>query len=238
MALNTRDDIFTEFLVRNNRTTSDAFITEQMLKDWYKQANIWGSSQHKWPFTEGRVETTFAAGTGSNADEYFFEGYKADSFRLIQIGGKRLRKLNFEDYQIQQEKEGDSDERVWSDFHRTVFINPDIDASGTLVAYGQIQPEIDVTDETGVTVFSNDDEEGNEAIVEKMSSYLKRREHLTEEAELHDNRSRQKLDEVWKRVLDEQHKYQTHPSRGGMFERIDVLRGALRDDLFKRDQFT
>src|SRR3990167_4682875 len=110
MALNNRDDIFQEFLVRNNRTTTDAFLTEAILKDWYKQANIWGSARHKWPMTEGRLQTTFATGSGPNSDEYFFEGYHADSFRLLQIGGKALRKLNFEDYQKQQEIEPDSNE--------------------------------------------------------------------------------------------------------------------------------
>ncbi len=208
-----------------------------MLKDWYTQANHWGAAYKKWPFTEGRIETTFAAGVGADSDEYNFEGYKADSFRIILIGGKRLRKLNFADYKIFREESPTDDERVWSDFGRVVYINPNIDVSGTLVAYGQYQPTIDITDENGVTVFSDFDQEGNEAIVEKMSSYLKRRENLQQEAELHDTRASAKLEEIWKRVLDEQYAYQTHPDRGGMWERVDVIEGVFREDIFRRDQF-
>ena len=86
------------------------------------------------------------------------------------------------------------------------------------------------------TIFSGNNEEGNEAIVEKMTSYLKRREHLMNEAELHDQRAVMKLEEVWKRILDEQYAYQTTPERGGMFTRFDVLEGTVGDEL-NTDQF-
>lgn len=223
--MKTRDEIFTEVLVRNNRTTTDGFITDTMLKSWFYNAHSWGAAYHKWPFTEGRVQTTFATGTGPGGDEWTFEGYKADSFRILQVGGKRLTKLNFEDYQIMREASPTVTDRVFSDYGRTVFINPSSDVSGTVVAYGQYQPLIDVTDETGVTVFTNWDEEGNEAMVEKMTAYLKRREHLAQEAELHDQRAATKLDEVFKRIVDEAYGYQTSPQRDGMWSRFDVIRG-------------
>lgn len=234
----TRDDVFTQVLVRNNRTTTDGFITDANLRQWYRDANMWAAAFHKWPFTEGRVSTTFTSTAGGpNGDEWNFEGYKADSFRMVQVGGKRLRKLNFEDYNILREEEPASDERVFSDFGRTVFINPNIDASGTLTAWGQYQPYIDITDETAKTIFSDYDEEGNEAIVEKMTGFLKRREHLTQEAELHDQRAAAKLEEIWKRILDEQYAYQTSSARGGMFKRVDILKGDLSSETFRRDQF-
>ena len=230
--MKTRDQIFTEVLVRNNRTTTDSFITDTHLKSWFRDAHVWASSYKKWPMTEGRVSTTY-----TTTEEWSIEGYKADSFRMLQIGGSRLKKLNFEDYQTFREELPDADDRVYSDFGRTVFINPNVDLSGTLTAWGQYQPYIDVTDETGVTIFTDFDDEGNEAIVEKMSSYLKRREHLAEESELHDNRAKVKLEEVYKRILDEQFKYQTHESSGGMFERIDIIDGGLYGDTIDRDQF-
>jgi len=236
--LNTVGDIITEVLVRNTRSTTDGFITDTMLQDWIKQAHKWSAAFHKWPFTEGRVSTTFTTGSGENTDEWNFEGYKADSFRIIQIGGKRLQKLNFEDYQIFREETPDADDRVFSDFGRTVFINPNIDASGTLTAWGQYEPVLELgADFDGKTIFSGYDEEGNEAIVEKMSCYLKRRMRLLNEAEAHEQRAAVKLEEIWKRILDEQYAYQTTPERGGMFKRIDVINGGLEDDLFNRDQF-
>ena len=230
--MRTRDDIFTEVLVRNNITTADTFITDSTLKNWIRDAHIWASSFHKWPMTEGRASTTF---TGS--EEWFIEGYKADSFRIMQIGGERLTKLNFEDYQTFREVEPTADDRVYSSFGKLVFINPYVDLTGTLTVYGQYQPYIDVTDETGTTIFTDWNDEGNEAIVEKMSSYLKRRLNNVQAAELHDQRATAKLEEIWKRYLEEQYKKQTHPDSEGMFKRFDILHGAMTDELIKRDQF-
>lgn len=230
--MRTKTNIITEFLVRNGRSTSTTDLTDAIVNNWYLESHLWASAYHKWPFTEGRIQTTY-----TTTEEWSFDGYKADSFRILQIGGKRLTKLNFEDYQILKEETPDSTDRVFSDFGRTVFINTNIDCSGTLVAYGQYQPYIDITDESGITVFSDFDEEGNEAMVEKMSAYLKKRDQLYQESELHDQRASAKLEEVWKRTQDEQYAYQTTPERGGMFKRIDVLNGELTDNLFHRDQF-
>ena len=234
--MNTRDDIFTQVLVRNNRTTTDAFITDTNLKTWFRDAIIWATSYKKWPFTEGRDSADTFSGTEQKPYSDFDVEFKTDSIRILVIGDKIMRKLNFEDYLIFREKYSSSNERVFSDFGRTLYINPGADVSGTIFAYGQEQVAIDLTDETGTTPFSTFDAEGNEAIYEKMSSFLKRREHLADEAELHDQRATAKLEEIWKRVIDEQHKYQTHIARGGMWERVDVLGGGYYDDI-KRDQF-
>jgi hypothetical protein len=234
--LKTVSDLFTEVLVRNNRTTTDGFITDAMLKAWLQDSHVWAAAQFKWPFTEGRLSTTFTTGSGSGGDEWYFEGYKADSIRRIVVGGKRLTKLTHDDYNILMEERPGNDERVYSDFNRAVFINPNADIGGTLVAYGQYLPNIDPSLSTDITIFSNYDEEGNEAIVEKMTSYIKRREHLFSEAESHDQRAAVKLAEVWKRILDEQFVSQTTPERDGMFKRINVVSGGMFDDL-NTDQF-
>lgn len=232
--MRTRDDIFTEVLVRNNRTTTDGFITDLMLKNWFLQAHTWAMSYHKWPFTEGRASTTFASGGGSNSDEWYFEGYKADSIRRVQIGGKRLKKLNFEDYQIFLEENPTGNDRVYSDFNRILFINPSIDASGTLVIYGQYLPYIDVTDEAALTLFSGYEEEGNDAIIQKMTQYLRTRESgqgilvrgkPVSAAIVAEQNAIAMLERVWQRVEDEQYAYQTTQERGGMFDRINVIGG-------------
>lgn len=227
----------TEVLVRNNRTTTDSFITDTMLQDWVRDANRWATAYHKWPFTEKRdLSTTWS---GSEETEYtaLGVGYKTDSIRMILIGDKRMKKLNYEDYLIFREEQPESNDRVFSDYGRTVFINPNADVSGSLVTYGQYSPSVDPTDLTAKTVFSDYDEEGNEAYVEKMTSFLKRRENQQEVAELHDQRASAKLEEIWQRILGEQFKYQSHPATGGMFKRVDVIEGNYEDELFKRNQF-
>ena len=233
--LNTVGDIIAELLVRNNRTTTDAFITDAITQDWVRESHTWAASRYKWPFTEARVSTTYVIDSADDG-RAFPEGWKADSIRFLQVGGKRFNKLNFQNYLKFREDFSSDGKKVFSDYGRLYFINPNADVSGTTVFWGQYQPIIDPTDLTAVTVFSTFDEEGNEALVEKMSSYLKRREHLVQEAELHDQRATLKLDEIWNRIKDEQFAYQNVEDEGP-FSRIDVLGGALRDDMFKRDQW-
>lgn len=233
MALYTLGDMKNDLLVKLNASTSNAFYTDTILADFLNNAQAQAAAHRKWPFTEGRVSTTY-----STVEEWNFEGYKSDSFRLIQIGGKRLQKLNFEDYQVFREMEPSSDERVYSDFARTIFINPNVDASGTLTAYGQFLPVImDRSDPNTLSVFSGNDEEGNDAIVQLALSYAKQREKKVTEADYHYEKAVKILDRIWERVAAEQSLYQTHPDKGGMFRRFDVLRGLYHDEVWKRDQF-
>lgn len=236
--MRTRDDIFTEVLVRNNRTTTDTFITDTSLKNWYKEAHVWATSAHKWPFTEGKNSTTYTTAVTDdmgNAIIQYPEGWKADSVRILTVGGKKLDKLAFNSFLRYIENNSTDTARIYSDYARQIYVNVRADVSGTLTAYGQYMPIIDVTDETGITIFSDFDEEGNEAIVEKMSSYLKRREHIVDEAELHDQRAVAKLEEIWKRVEDEQFAYQTRNQ--SMYEDFNVLTGDRSSLNFKRNQF-
>ena len=235
MALSNVGNIISEVLVRNNRTTTDAFITDAMLQAWTKDAHNWAVAYHKWPFTEKRDQST--AWSGSEETDYssLGVGFRTDSIRLLMIGGKRMQKLNFEDYQIFKEEQPNDSARVFSDFGRILFINTVADVSGSLVAYGQYTPSLDVTDLAATTPFSTYDEEGNEALVEKITGYLKRREHLPDEAELHDQRAAAKLEEVWKRITDEQFAY--HAKDRGMWTRIDILDGRKSSDELKRDQW-
>jgi len=237
--INTLGEITAEVLVRNNRTTTDSFITDAMLNDWFVQAHKWASSYKKWPFSEGRASTTFASLITDETDwlrgEYP-EGWKNDSIRMMTIGGKKVQKTNFYEFQKYLEDRPDDTKRIFTDYGRLYFINPRIDLSGTVSVWGQYTPTIDVTDHTAQTIFSPHTEEGNEAIVEKMTSYLKRREHLPDEAELHDQRASLKLEEIWKSIGDEQYGYQPTNSEG-MWKRLDAVNGGYHEDTLKRDQF-
>lgn len=231
--ITTYSNLLDQVIVRLGVSTTSAFYTDAIIGGWIRSATRWATSYKKWPFTEARLSTTYVEGT----EEWNFEGIKADSIRMLQVGGKRFQKLNFEDYQIYKEKAA-GEEKNFSDFNRTLFINPLADASGTLTIWAQYAPvDIDITDASATTVFSNYDEEGNEAIVEKVLAYANLREKKENEANLHDAKAVQILDNLWKRITDEQFNYHTTSARDGMFERFDVLKGAMSDDLIKRDRF-
>jgi len=236
--ITTVGEIKNEALKRHGVSTTTAFYTDTIMNDFIKSAHRWAVSFKKWPFTEGRVSTTFAAGSGVNSDEWSFEGYKADSFRIMTIGGKLLDKLNFEDYLIFKQEAPESNDRVYSDYGRIVYVNSKVDVSGTLTAYGQYTPiDPDTSVPASETVFSGGEAEGNEAIIEKVLSFMNMRERKENQAQLHDERAIQILDGMEGIIEDEQFDYKTHSTRGGMWKRIDVVEGDLSDELFRRDQF-
>lgn len=240
MALRTNSDIITEVLVRNNRTTTDGFITDSTIQGWLKDAHTWASAYKKWPMTEGKASTTSASAItspeGFTALSYP-EGYKVDSIRLLTVGGKRFNKKNFYKFQQFVEDNPNDTSKIWTDYGRQILINPmAADFSGTVVSWGQYTPVLDVTDLTATTIFSDYDEQGNEAIVEKMTSYLKAREHMPDEVKFYEERAQTKLNEVQGLIDDEQFGYQDTRNEGWM-KRIDIINGGYTDELFKRDQF-
>lgn len=240
MALNTVGDIITEVLVRNNRTTTDGFITDTTIQGWLKAAHIWASSFKKWPMTEGKSSTTSASLTTS-AEGYttlaYPESFKADSIRLLTVDGKRFQKKNFYKFQQFVEDNPNDTSKIWTDYGRQILINPmAADVSGSVVAWGQYTPVLDVTDMAAKTIFSDYDEQGNEAIVEKMGEYLDKREGKTAEAQLKSKEASETLKAVQGLIDDEQFGYQD-TQNDGMYKRFDVLRGGFKEDLFNRDQF-
>jgi len=231
--INTQGDIINDVLVQSNVSTTAGFYTDSMLSTFASKAQTWAAARHKWPFTEGRVSTTFA-GTEENG---YPEGWKPDSIRILQVGGKLLKKVGYADFLRYKEDYPQGTEKIYSDHGGLYFINTASGVSGTTVLWGQfLPPKLDATDTSALTVFSGTAEEGNEAIVEEMISYcLKREKNLTESVAHHQN-AVLILDGLWKRIQDEQ--YQNHTIAGdGMFKRFSVVEGGFKEDIFKRDQF-
>lgn len=235
--ITTVGEIKNEALQRHGVTTTAAFYTDTIMDDFIKSAHRVATAFKKWPFTEGRIQTTFTSGSGTDSDEYSFEGYKSDSFRIMTIGGEKHKKLNFEDYIIFRQATPDANDRVFTNYGRLVYINPNTDSTGTLVAYGQYIPvDPDTTDPDSTTVFSDTEAEGNEAIIELVLSYMNLRERKADKAKFHKETAMQILDGIEGLIEDEGFNYQTHKTRGGMWNRVDVVGGFYTDD-FKRDQF-
>ena len=237
--LRLRSDIIDEVLIRLSASTTLGYYTDTILNNWETQSHQWAAGFRKWPFTEARVSTTYASlvtdEDGLLRGEYP-EGFKADSIRYLTIGGKKLDKKNIFKFRQFIEDNPDDDEKIYSDFGRNYYINPKVDLSGTIMVWGQYTPAADITDENELTVFSGYEPDGNEAIVLEMLSYSMLREKKTQESIAYHKKATELLDIIWKRVTDEQFAYQSTDD-DGMFKRIDVLGGALREDTLKRDQW-
>lgn len=230
-------EIINEFLVRNSANTSVGFYTDAICRDWADQGHKWASGYHKWPFTEGRYSTTFAS-LVTGEDGYLIgvypEGWKSDSIRMMKIGGYEVGKREFYKFTKYLEDNVGDTSRIFSDYMRVYYVNPNIDVSGTVTLWGQYTPlGFDGTLPATETVFTGE-EEGNEAIVEEMMSYARKREKKLSEALAHHKEAQRILDEIWERIKAEQYNYQVPPN-DGMFERFSVIDGDFGE--FDEDQF-
>lgn len=224
------NDIKNQVLVRLGAGTSLGFYTDTILTDWFTLANKWASTYKKWQYTEGRVSTTYSSST----EEWSYpEGWRPDSIRMLQVGGKRCQKLTFDDYQRFREDNADSTDKVFSDYGLTYYINPNAGLSGTTVVYGQYTPYWDITDEDYKTVFSGTMEDGNEAIIQRMLSYAMEKEKKTQESMAYYEKAKEILDGMYKSFQDEQFAYQT--KNRGIWSDFDVLEGGVSDK--DEDQF-
>lgn len=234
--IRTFGDIETDVIVKLGVNTTAAYYTDALLLGWINGANKWAGAFKKWPFTEYKDSSTVFA---SGVDNYAYPtNFKSDSIRLLQdASGYFFDKKNFEQYQKYMQANSGNNKRFFSDFARRFYVNPII-ATGTLYVWGQqTVPDLDLTAyDTATTVFSNAEEEGNEAIVNEVLSYAMQKEKKYNMVKLYHDKAVAILNAIWDRIKDEQFAYQTTDGEG-MFKRINVEKGALRDDLFKRDQF-
>jgi len=238
---NTLGEIKDEVLVELGASTTLAYYTDTILKNWIDKAHKWAGGKHKWPFTEGRVSTTFASlvtDEDSMLRGEYPEGWKSDSIRQLRIQGKTVQKLNYRDFYGYLEENADvsgEQSRIFTDFGRSYFVNPNIDLSGTVSVWGQFTPlDLDGTNPNATTVFSPT-EEGNEAIVEKVLSYAMIREKKIPEARDHNDSAVELLEGLWESIRGEQFGY--HTKRRGMWERINIITGLDSDDQINEDRF-
>lgn len=243
--MRTGADIATAFLVRNNRTTADSFITDSYLDMWLDDAHKWAAGYKKWPMTENITELgTFGT------EKLPYSGardtnIKMDSIRLLAVGNissigtmTPFKRVAYSEYLSYRQFTVAGVDAIFADFGRNVYVNTLASgASGTVYAFYQYLPAT-LGVGTSTTIFSDYDDDANEAVVEKMTAYMKRREHLPQEAELHDARAEAKLDLVWKTIQDEKATYQPAPGSQGMWQRFDVLRGrGLQPSELSPNQF-
>lgn len=237
-----------------NQSTTVGFYTDLMLTTWASNAHSWAASKYKWPMTEGRYSTT-STSMSTNEDGWttleYPEGFRSDSIRLLTIGGQAFQKKNFYKFQQFLEANPGDTTKMYTDFARRVYINPNASSlTGTVTAWGQINvaplgSDAGIQDPAATTIFSAAQDLGNEAIVEKMMSYALQREksptsfyrgHYVSPSSFHEQIADGILDQIWKSIQEEQSMY-LDTLNEGMWKRFDVLRGGFKEDIFKRDQW-
>lgn len=245
----TLGDIKNDVLVKLNQGTSQGFYTDTLLNTWFNECYMYCASKYKWPMTQSKdTSLTFSQGTEIYAVPAQF---KTDSIRVLQIGTSptiyNIGKTEFEDYMYFREWMTTASDRIWTEFTRNIYINPNMDVAGVITLYGQKNiTSLDGTnsDATNTTIFSGAEEEGNEAIAYRMLGLAMMKEKrigqgakgkLSGEGQVYLSMSDSILDAIWKRITDERYAYQNRNKE--MFRRLNVLKGGYQEEIFKRDQF-
>lgn len=208
-------------IIRLGTDTTSTFITEKNIRDWLDLAHKWAAGYKKWPFTEYMDKSgAFTAGTETYA--YPNINFKTDSIRMIKVGDYLFDKKLFKDYLQYREDYPSGTDKIYSDYGRTLYINPNC-TTGTIYSYGQLTPPVLglVSSSTASTVFNSYDDEGDDAIIDKTCSYAFRKMKKFQEALDFESRARTTLDELWKRIQEEQAMYQTKDRP--IWEDFDIL---------------
>ena len=219
-------DLQAEIFTRGAIDTTSSFITETMVRKWLDQAHNWAAAYKKWPFTEYRDKSgAFVSGTETYA--YPNVNFKTDSIRILQVGSNLFEKKNFSDYLQYREDESSGTDKIFSDFGRTLYINPNC-SSGTIYAYAQMTPISFLTwmttygsQASASSVFSSYDPEGDDAIIDKTLSWVYKRKQDLIKATDYENRAKLLLEELWKRIQEEQFAYQTKDR--SMYEDFNII---------------
>lgn len=237
---NTLGDIKNEVLVEGNINTTIAHFTDDQLNDWVDKAHKWAAGLHPWSFVRGKASTTYASlvtNEEGDLEGEYFEGWKPSSIRYLMIGGYRVKNIMFSRFRQLREEQSSNDSRVFTNVGNLYLVNPSIDVSGTITAWGYYTPaNLDGTDPNSETVFS-ETETGNGAIVDEVLSYVKKRQQKLNEAQAHHQEALAKLAELWENFKDEQFSANDHEISDGMFERIDYATGIGIAELNNRDRF-
>lgn len=226
----------TEVFTRGAIDSTSSFITERMVRSWLGDAYIWASSYHKWPFTE-YMDKSGAFTSGTESYVYPNTSLKTDSIRLMKVGSYLFGKKNFSDYLQYREDYSNGTDKIFSDFGRTLYINPNC-ASGTIYAYGQLTPISFLSwmttygsEASASTVFNNYDPEGDDAVIEKTLSWVYKRKGDLKKAADYSERAKLLLEEIWQRCKDEQAMYQTKDR--SLFEDFDIFEGNDGDNILQ-----
>jgi hypothetical protein len=186
------NDLFTD-------TDLGEFIKLAVMKAWdYKP----------WDFTEGSKTATTISDMITSGYADYPQDIQSGSLYLLKINGYEYKKLIFQDYLKFFEDYPTSNERVWSEQKRFVFMNPNAYSVGQVLdMYGKLMPPI-LSGSSDLLPFSpdtdNQEHSGNEAIVliafgEALSSEKKKN---PQQGEVERGKGYQLLDIIWKPFKD------------------------------------
>jgi len=236
MLTNFYEELCSKLNIDWSDVANNDLYTDTELVRWLTLARRAAEARHPWQFTEGRYEVAVTAGQ----EKYDMPtSFKTGRLRYATVNDKRYTKLIFEEYLRHLEEYSTSTEKIFSERSRTMYFNVSAtDFANSIVIYGQVEVSGSVDSTTSTTVFTAGEPEADEAIVKLAYSYALGSDKNKDpgRARIERAESFEILDDIWRRMQEKKHTYQTREEGSG-YDRIDVVEGGRYSDSIKRNQF-
>lgn len=183
--MQTREDMENELVTRLQVASNSTRFTSSRITELIQNATTWAGGLYVWnELVRGRRTSTVAS-----QEYYDYPGdFRSETIIRVEIDDLEYDRKNFEDYLDFKKEFPNSTDRIFANYGRQYFVfpTPTSNGSGNLVVWGAVQHPALSTAETK-TIFSDSNEQGNEAIVKKAFSVAIVRDDTalskTEEAE-------------------------------------------------------
>lgn len=159
-----QSELVSRLQVANNSTLFPTSRIQTLIKD----AHLWATSLYIW-LDLVRAKTT-STRSGHEYYDYPTE-FRTDTIVMIEIDGEEYDRKNFEDFRDYRRNNATSKKKIYSNYGRQFFISPipTVDGSNNMDVWGAIQaPQLTLS--TDYTIFSRNNDSGNEAIVKKAQA--------------------------------------------------------------------
>lgn len=204
---------------------SNGLFDSAQIKRWLNMAKDKALSYRKWPFLEATGTDLIESG-GSYPYPTLA---KTKSVWLITVDGERFVKISYEDYLKYLEEFSSGDNKVWSEYDRTIHINGNaVIVGNAVIMYGQIGV-VDMSTGTDKTPFDEAEPSGDEAVIKFARAIALGSEKLKNPVKATKENSEAKdiLDDIWNRLMENKPR-EVRKSRPRL-KRINILTGTTRD---------
>ena len=161
-----KSELSSRLLVADNST----LFTTTRIADLIDDAEEWAVALYNWPQLE-EAETTHTV-----ASQYYYDypsNFRTDSISRIYIDSVKYDRKAYEDFlDYKEDNPDDVDTPIFADYGRQIFVFPTPTTTGVanMDVYGCTNAAEEPEEDATLTIFSQHDNSGNEAIVKKALS--------------------------------------------------------------------
>lgn len=161
----TREDMEDELTSQLQVAANSSLFTSARKTSLIQNAYEWATNMFVWP-------DLVKAKTGSTKANYEYYDYpsefRSNTIMRLVIDSNSYDRKNYEDYLQYKEDNSTTTKKMFSSYGRFFFVNPtpSSNGSGNMDIWGAVQAD-SLDDSTDTTIFSYNNPEGNEAIVQR-----------------------------------------------------------------------